>query len=666
MLALYRTLSLRYFQQRRSRAVLVVASVALGVALLVATRAINASMVAAARSAVAPFSSHAELNVTSDGGVPFKMAARLAHLPGVSRAEPLVFGRVRLPGLDNRPAQVIGLVWRADSLEDNPWGVTIDWVISPSAIPGLTSVDPQKALIFANQLDFHPVLVGQDLDTRLRQVPISPQVEGFLDGLIKRLESYKQAARLFHGVPGADSTDVELLNWSKKALELVRHRAELLHGRVVEVQPVGQKPRRLVSVGVPHAEREAEEAFLRDALVMNAADAADLLGQPNRATRIDLFLRPGADQATVVSEVRQALHGQAQVRTPDDDEQRVQGTMVGLEFGFSLLGAGALVVGLFLIYLVLSVSVVERRHQIGILRSLGATRPQVWGLFVGEASLLGLVGAILGIPVGLAAARYLGIGFIEKLLSDFLYDMKAPPPEVTFSALLLAAAAGLVVAVLAALLPAVHAGREEPASAVRRIPPRETWGHRLLQLAASILLLAGGVVAVLFRQQLADPRWGTYGGFVSAFLGALLATPLLAAVVARVLQPLARVCLGMQGRLAADNLVRAPGRTGLVITVLAAGVAIFIQTAGVIRSNKLPIMSWVNRTVDADLFITSGSAQVGSGQNLPIEADLGKEIESRLHSEVQAAVPTRSRQVSFGNNMVYLLAIDARGFAHQA
>lgn len=663
MLSLYRTLSVRFFQQRRSRAFLVLASVALGVALLVATRAINASMMGAARAAAAPFASHAELNVSSDGGVPFSVADQLTHLPGVLRAEPLVFGRVRLPGLDNRPAQVIGLVWRADSLTENPWGVTIDWVIAPGTIPGLTSVDPQKTLAFANQLEFHPVLVGEDLMNRLRALPISPPVEGFLDGLAKRIDTYEQAGKLFHGV---NSADLELLGWSKKAIDMVRSRAELLHGRVVDVQPVGKTIRRLVSVGVPHADSAEEEMFLRDALVMNAVDAAAILGQPGRATRIDLFLQPGADAAAVANDVRNVLHGRAQVRTPDEDEQRVQSTMAGLEFGFSLLGAGALVVGLFLIYLVLSVSVVERRHEIGILRSLGATRPQVWALFVGEAAVLGLLGAGLGIPLGLAAARYVGIGFIQRLLSDFLYEMKAPPPEATAGALLVAMMAGVIVAVLAALWPAVRAGQEEPASAVRRIPPRETWGHRLLQLTGSVVLLVGGALVVLLRTHFADSRWGTFGGFGCVLLGTLLAAPLLASVLARLLQPVARLCLGMQGRLAADNLVRAPGRTGLVITVLSAGVAIFIQTAGVIRSNKEPILNWVDRTVDADLFITSGSAQVGNGQNLPIEASLAGEIQKALNPQVQAVVPTRSRQVSFGNQTVYLLAIDVAGFADKA
>ena len=52
-------------------------------------------------------------------------------------------------------------------------------------------------------------------------------------------------------------------------------------------------------------------------------------------------------------------------------------------------------------------------------------------------------------------------------------------------------------------------------------------------------------------------------------VGALLASPFFAALAARLFQPLARNFLGIEWRLAADNLVRSPGRTGLVIGALA-------------------------------------------------------------------------------------------------
>jgi len=71
--------------------------------------------------------------------------------------------------------------------------------------------------------------------------------------------------------------------------------------------------------------------------------------------------------------------------------------MVGMKTGFSMCGVAALIVGMFLVYNSLSVSVAERRHEIGILLALGATRDQVWRLFAGEAFVLGAVGAALGI-----------------------------------------------------------------------------------------------------------------------------------------------------------------------------------------------------------------------------------------------------------------------------
>ena len=60
------------------------------------------------------------------------------------------------------------------------------------------------------------------------------------------------------------------------------------------------------------------------------------------------------------------------------------------------------------------------------------------------------------------------------------------------------------------------------------------------------------------------------------------------------------------GRLALDNLVRCPAHTGLVITTLAAGVALFVQTGGFIGSNEKAIRSWVERSITGDLFVTSG------------------------------------------------------------
>ena len=56
----------------------------------------------------------------------------------------------------------------------------------------------------------------------------------------------------------------------------------------------------------------------------------------------------------------------------------------------------ALVVGLFLVYNTVTISVIARREEIGTLRALGATRRHILWLFLGEAAVLGLAGTIAG------------------------------------------------------------------------------------------------------------------------------------------------------------------------------------------------------------------------------------------------------------------------------
>src|SRR5437762_12796886 len=59
----------------------------------------------------------------------------------------------------------------------------------------------------------------------------------------------------------------------------------------------------------------------------------------------------------------------------------------------------ALLIGIFLIFNAFSVSVSQRRVQIGILRALGQTRVQIQGMFLGESLVLGAIGSIVGVVV---------------------------------------------------------------------------------------------------------------------------------------------------------------------------------------------------------------------------------------------------------------------------
>ncbi len=91
-----------------------------------------------------------------------------------------------------------------------------------------------------------------------------------------------------------------------------------------------------------------------------------------------------------------------------------------------ILSYVALVVGAFLIFNTISVSVVRRRPEIGIVRALGASRRAVLAAFLGEAACFGIVGGVLGIVLG----RLMAIGAVRLLGAtvDNLYVSSRPAP----------------------------------------------------------------------------------------------------------------------------------------------------------------------------------------------------------------------------------------------
>ena len=123
MLALHRSLSVGYLRLHPTRAVLIVLSIALGVATLVATRMLNQSINQEAPEAVNPMAKLADFAImNAQTGVPRALAEeiRKAQIPGVAEAEPIVLGRITLPQLDKhgRSVWLFGLDWASRTRPD--------------------------------------------------------------------------------------------------------------------------------------------------------------------------------------------------------------------------------------------------------------------------------------------------------------------------------------------------------------------------------------------------------------------------------------------------------------------------------------------------------------------------------------------------------------------
>ena len=207
------------------------------------------------------------------------------------------------------------------------------------------------------------------------------------------------------------------------------------------------------------------EALLLGGGAAVGVDAA----KEEHVSRVDLILAKGANLNQVRQEAEKVVGSQAQVRTPEQQRKTTDDAISGIQISFTLCAAGALVVGLFLVFNAMSVSVAERRHDIGILRSLGATRWQIAQLFAGEAALLGAAGAILAVPMGIWFAN-LAFGVVEEDINGMFLAADIRPGSPSLITIITAFVAGVTTALCAALVPAIQAASDEPADAARRAP----------------------------------------------------------------------------------------------------------------------------------------------------------------------------------------------------
>lgn len=126
---------------------------------------------------------------------------------------------------------------------------------------------------------------------------------------------------------------------------------------------------------------------------------------------------------------------------------------------FDLLAAIAVVVAGLGIVNTLTMNVLERVREIGVLRAAGMTRRQIWRMVVVEAGVIGLTGAVLGVLLGLAVAAFMlvlagGVSLVGSL----------DPPLVLMGFTLVL---GVAIAMLAAYYPARVASRMSIVRAVQ-------------------------------------------------------------------------------------------------------------------------------------------------------------------------------------------------------
>jgi putative ABC transport system permease protein len=331
--------------------------------------------------------------------------------------------------------------------------------------------------------------------------------------------------------------------------------------------------------------------------IATAQEAFDKLG---RLDRIDCIVDPARLAQTTVA-VRRVLPPGVRAIEPKVRTGEIARMLRSFQLNLAALSYIALLVGMYLIYNTVAISVVQRRPEIGTLRALGATRAQIFRTFLAEGALYGIAGSLGGLAFGSLLARY-SVAAVSKTV-DTLY-VASHADHVVFDPLIMLQAfvIGVVAAIVATLVPAWEAAATPPAIAMRAHGYERRLPHFAGRAArAGIVLLVAAFGCTLAPPVGDVPLFGYAAGLLIIFGGSLCA-PLAIAGLSR----LANRLFGERsasGEIAAANLAASPIRNSVAVASLMIAIAMTVAVAILIGSFRTTVVAWAGDTLKADLFV---------------------------------------------------------------
>lgn len=331
------------------------------------------------------------------------------------------------------------------------------------------------------------------------------------------------------------------------------------------------------------------------------------LGGKDAFTSVSLTAAPGVSQTALVAAATKVLPSDFEAVTGDQvvkESQDAISQLLDVISVFLLVFALiAVVVGAFIIVNTFTILVAQRTRELALLRALGATRRQVTRSVLAEALVMSVVASTIGIALGWALARGLAAVFRAAGL-----DISSRVLTLDASSVLISYGVGIVVTLLAAWLPARRAGRVAPVTAMRGDLARTAAPLRARVIVATVLFAIGAVLAA--AGFLGAP--GSKAAWVGA--GALVWVLTLAATSSVVGRPVLVLCrtvfarlFGTAGRLAGENALRDPRRTGATASALMIGLAL-VSTIGVLAASlNNTVDDIVNKEFTSDFLVQSAT-----------------------------------------------------------
>jgi putative ABC transport system permease protein len=330
------------------------------------------------------------------------------------------------------------------------------------------------------------------------------------------------------------------------------------------------------------------DLFPAATVIMDIGNFQEYLGRSGYLTKIDLVTDDEAAQ-----KIEGIIPPNVTIQRKEKVIENQKALVASFRYNLLFVSLIAVLVGIFLLYNTIFVSVVKRRREIGILRSLGIGKRTVMALFMIQGLILGF-----------------SIAAVEKTMSTIYRGVSITEFLLTGKDILSAMIMGVTVSLAASVIPSFESAKVRPNEALHEgsLEVRYAGYQRAFSLLGGLLIIAGAVLSYVdYRAPPFSFPYLAYGGILLFIVGFTLLSPLYLRAALRVVKSPINWLFKGTGRVAVSGVGGSVFRFSVALMSVAISTALVIALLSSIYSLRSSLKEWIERNITADIYVKPAS-----------------------------------------------------------